>query len=185
MSRIASRKDSLKRPSLFLVAVLLGAGVGMILPASLVSRAHADLVDTDIQFPDPGTSLASAKAASPFTILAPTALPADAKMVLVDWIPPEQNDGVMNVDLWWTSGAGLIHVWETDNPSIPADKDPASPQTGSIQSINGGTWILAKTEFDNRIALSSHLPGGVTVSIDATMSVDDLEALAASLKPAS
>jgi hypothetical protein len=167
--------------ALVVTAAVVGVVAALVLPSSALGVSQATLVDTNIQLPDPALNLAEAQQASPFPIELPTALPPDAKLVLVDWIPPAQNFGAMNVDLTWTSSVGSIHLFETNNPSIPSDKDPANPNRGTSVSINGLTWVIIPTQFQGTTEIGTRLPSGVTLSLDAEMSDQNLETLAASI----
>lgn len=170
-----------QRISVAIGAAMIGVIVAAGIPSGAFAGTNATIIDTNIQLPAPTENLAQARQASPFPIELPTALPADSKLLLVDWIPPQQNNGAMNVDIVWTSSIGDIHLFETNNPNLTADRDPADPQAGTAVEIDGRTWILASTEFRGRSQIATRLPSGVIVEVDAVMSDTELEGVAASI----
>jgi hypothetical protein len=183
--RIEALQGRLGRATVFVLVgggALVGAIFAGVLPSNAFAAKQAELVDTNIQLPDPELNLSQAREASPFSIVLPTALPDDAKLLLVDWIPPDQNFGTMNVDLIWTSSVGDIHLFETNNPSLPSEKDPSNPELGKSVNIDGRSWVIIPTQFEGRTQIGTQLPSGVTLEVDAEMSDQDLVNLASSIK---
>ena len=169
----------------FSIGVQLSAGSG----AAPVLRELATQALSNISVPgeanaslslDPTQSLAQAQQVSPFQILLPTALPQGTRLTRVDWLPPDQN-GVMSIDVRWTTGFGGVHLWETNNPGIPRDKDPSNSKGGTSVAIAGQTWVLMPTRFRGLTQIGTRLQSGVTLEIDAQMRDPQLEALASSI----
>ena len=130
--------------------------------------------------PSPYASLAQAQQISPFGILLPTTLPPGAQLDRVDWSGPDQN-GVMSVDIRWTSSVGQIHLWETNNTGIPSDKDPANPKLGTSVKLGRSSWVIIPTAFKGLTQIGTRSASGITLEIDAQMSEQNLEGLAASI----
>jgi hypothetical protein len=183
--RIEAIRRRLGRATVFVVVgvgAMIGAIFAGVLPSDAFAAKQAELVDTNIQYPDPELNLSQAREASPFPIALPTALPGDAKLMLVDWMPPDQNFGAMNVDVIWSSSVGDIHLFETNNPNLPSEKDPSNPELGKSVDIDGRSWVIIPTQFEGRTQIGTQLPSGVTLEVDAVMSDQDLVSLASSIK---
>jgi hypothetical protein len=87
-------------------------------------------------------------------------------------------------DLTWhrASDDAVIHLWQTSDPLLPADKDPTNPSTGTLVTIDGKPWIRNTINAcADTTCLSRRFPDGVAVSLNGTLPVSRMERIAASL----
>ena len=125
---------------------------------------------------DSAKELADAKAAAPYVMKYPSALPPGASLEHVDW---DESDGnVVAVDIWFALPAGgRLHIWQT-NTEDPISTESIPP--GESLSIEGTQWSLVKVDWGSQtlLQLSTRLADGITVTMDAPEDSLDLSSLA-------
>jgi hypothetical protein len=126
--------------------------------------------------------LADAKAAAPYAVRYPSALPPGASLEHVD---RDDSDGsVVAVDIWFElASGGRLHIWQTNTT------DPISTESlpaGETMSMEGMEWSLVRIDQGSRtvLQLSTRLADGITVTVDApedSLDLSSLKDVAASL----
>jgi hypothetical protein len=88
-------------------------------------------------------------------------------------------------DLTWhrVSDDAVVHLWQSSDPLLPADKDPTDPSTGTLVTIDGKTWVRNTINAcADTTCLSRRFHNGKTaVSLNGSLPVNRMERIAASL----
>ena len=87
-------------------------------------------------------------------------------------------------DLTWhrASDDAVVHLWQSSDPLLRADKDPTNPGTGTLVTIDGKSWVRNTINAcADTTCLSRRFRNGVAVSLNGTLPVNRMERIAASL----
>ncbi len=97
--------------------------------------------------------------------------------------PPEAPVGIYSVDLFYEDGGGnTLHIWQTNIPDLAAlGKDPVG--VGETLNLDARAWSSTTQTSGARPLqiLSARFPTGLTVSIDSTLGLGELERVASSI----
>jgi hypothetical protein len=146
---------------------------------------HEDIAARRVQS---AALLEEGRSALTFQMLEPTWLPDGYSLEHIAWFAPGYGLDISesSMDTWYSApGTPRIHVWQTDNPEIPAEADPVS--FGEQIMLAGRPWSLAEDfrgeDLHAVTMLSTRLPDGTTLSVDGALPSDVLARFAEGLKP--
>ena len=156
---------------------IVGAAIAVVAAlafAPVTGAASAKPNDTDARARIAAREFRAAKKANP-GLLVPK-LPAGFQLRFV---------GGNGSDLTWhrVSDDTVVHLWQSSDPLLPADKDPTNPSTGTLVTIEGKSWVRNTINAcADTTCLSRRFHNGKTaVSLNGSLPVSRMERIAASL----
>lgn len=182
-----TRRAAKRKPRNLIVGGLLAAGLSLavVISAALGSGEGEEIALRRAQAAE---LVDPARAQLTFDLLMPGWLPEGYSLEHIAWFPIDEKLGNTStaVDAWYSApGQPLIHVWQTDNPDL-GRKDPLSRGEPAQVAAAGAAWSAAQglSGADTPLAteLSARLPGGVTVTVDSGIALEDLVRVVQSLR---
>jgi hypothetical protein len=139
-------------------------------------------VGRDVHLPPPGKTLEKAQRDATFEIRKPSYVPEGMSLFLVNWAPPEPDEGdVRSVGLYYSSSDDRrFHIWQTNNPFLPVSGKPVMGQ-GRSEEIQGRAWEHLFLPEQRLQVLNRLFPDGVTLSLDGNLGIGEMRRIAASI----
>lgn len=187
MSRRADGLPASRRAIAALAAAILATGI--FLPAAFGQEDELE-EQGELQRVLAGEWLPEAKGQLTFDMWLPAWLPDGYELQYIAWFVPEEGVDIKasTVDVWFAApGLPFVHIWQTDMPPTEfASKDPVARGGGQV-AVDGEHDFIVEDGilgFDSRSVaqLSARLPGGITLSIDSGLPMDELVKIAHSLE---
>jgi hypothetical protein len=164
------------RTRLWGLAVGVSAGLLLAIVMTVAGQPTFAGDSPESDLPDPNRQLAEAKAAAPYEVKYPSAVPQGTVLEHVDWDVHEGT--VVAIDIWFAlPTGGRLHIWQT-NTVEPISTD-SIPQ-GEAVSIEGISWSRVSVDWGGTqlLQLSRQFEDGVTVAADAALDTLSAEGLA-------
>jgi len=186
--QVAASRTMWSLIGIVLISALIAGVLSRTEPQVAAEAIEADLSQGAV------TELLLARNNAPFELRVPST-PSGFALERVLWEVQRDGGGneividgvaVFSADLYYSSSTGdTIHVWQTNNPEVERAGppiDPASDRLGPPRLIDGVEWIEWSGDFQQGAVrqLGTRLSDGITISIDGTVTFDELGSVAAS-----